>query len=207
MTSADKPWRTDPISIRKKELRKEIGERLVTIPIEETARQSEIVLKKLLSSSWFQEAKRLSVYTHAYLEIHTDKIVEESLAQGKEVFVPQFTTGNLIMKMLKVPSLDEYNAMEKYRYGIRQPKMEDNWEPYENSGPLDLMLVPGVGFTKEGHRLGHGMGYYDRFLADHRARFGKLPLLYGLAQIQQMVDSVPLGESDVKLDGVLHADE
>ena len=50
-------------------------------------------------------------------------------------------------------------------------------------------------------------GYYDRFLADHKARFGKLPLLYGLAQTQQIVDTLPLGEDDVKLNGVLYADE
>ncbi|VDM84923.1 unnamed protein product [Strongylus vulgaris] len=72
--------------------------------------------------------------------------------------------------------------------------------------PLDLMLLPGVAFTKDGDRLGHGMGYYDRMLADHKNRFGKLPLMYGLSLTQQMVDSVPLGETDIKLDGVIRAE-
>ncbi|CAJ0593688.1 unnamed protein product [Cylicocyclus nassatus] len=206
--SSDKPWLSDPISIKKKELRKKVEQQeLLTLSGEDQAQQSTKVLEKVLAAPWFKDANRISIYAGVeYGEIQTDEIVKAILDSGKTAFVPQFKKGTLTMKMLKVPSYEEYAKMEMYRFGIRQPKDEDNWEPYENTGPLDLVLLPGVAFTKNGDRLGHGMGHYDRMLADHKNRFGKLPKMYGLALTQQMVDSVPLSDTDIKLDGVICAE-
>ncbi|VDM82162.1 unnamed protein product [Strongylus vulgaris] len=123
---------------------------------EDIMQQSDIVREKILRSLWLKNAKRISIYSSANSgEIQTDKIVEELLNQGKDVFVPQvlvfleapanltiktalfqFATGSLVMKMLRVPSFQDYERMEHYRYGIRQPKQEDNWEPYEKTGEL-----------------------------------------------------------------------
>ncbi|CAJ0593697.1 unnamed protein product [Cylicocyclus nassatus] len=207
MSTTSKSWVNDPISKQKKELRKEVQQRFLSISAEEQVQQSNKVLEKILAAPWFKDAKRISIYSSAkYGEIQTDKIVKAILDHDKIAFVPQFTTGNLLMKLLKVPSYEAYEKMEPYRYGIRQPKDEDNWEPYEKSGPLDLVLLPGVAFTKNGDRLGHGMGYYDRMLADHKNRFGRLPIMYGLSLSQQMVDSVPLSDTDIKLDGVICAE-
>lgn len=88
-------------------------------------------------------------------------------------------------------------------------------------GGLDLILMPGVAFTHQGGRLGHGMGYYDKFLYEH---FNKNPhrytdspqsiadkiatkktILLGLALKEQIVDVVPLDETDVLLDDILTA--
>lgn len=90
------------------------------------------------------------------------------------------------------------------------------------SGGLDLILCPGVAFTRRGGRLGHGMGYYDKFLAEHFNRNAhrrgepsqtsidaKLTehktILLGLALKEQIVDEVPLDERDVLLDQVITA--
>lgn len=90
-----------------------------------------------------------------------------------------------------------------------------------SSGGLDLILMPGVAFTQNGGRCGHGMGYYDKFLQEH---FNKNPhrqrdpsqsieqkltqketVLLGLALNEQIVDEVPLDATDVLLDGVVTA--
>lgn len=79
--------------------------------------------------------------------------------------------------------------------------------------------MPGVAFTRQGGRLGHGMGYYDKFLHEH---FNKNPhrntdspqsiadkiaakktILLGLALKEQIVDEVPLDETDVLLDDIV----
>lgn len=87
-----------------------------------------------------------------------------------------------------------------------------------------MILAPGVAFTRRGGRLGHGMGYYDRFLHEH---FAKNPhrrvdsprsapnidemisnhktILYGLAFNEQLVDTVPLEETDVILHEIITA--
>ncbi|KAK5972637.1 5-formyltetrahydrofolate cyclo-ligase [Trichostrongylus colubriformis] len=206
MTSTTKQWQTDPVSLQKKELRKNIAARLANVSAEEVRRQSDIVIDKVLSSSWFKNARRMSVYVHTSGEVETDRIVLESLKQGKQLFIPKFAKGNLRMRLLRVPSQREFLELKPTLWGIRQPDDSDCWEDHEDTGALDLILMPGVAFTTDGCRLGHGMGYYDRALAAHQQQFGAMPAIYGLALTQQIVDQVPLSETDVKLDGVIKAD-
>jgi 5-formyltetrahydrofolate cyclo-ligase len=65
-----------------------------------------------------------------------------------------------------------------------------------------LVLMPLVGFDGEGNRLGNGAGYYDRFLASRRGRYGR-PLLMGIAFECQRLDALPSAAHDVPLDGVI----
>lgn len=89
------------------------------------------------------------------------------------------------------------------------------------SGGLDLILLPGVAFTRNGGRLGHGMGYYDKYLEEHFKRnphrrsdeqlnldqkiSQKKTILLGLALNEQIVDEVPLEPNDFPLDAVVTA--
>ena len=62
-------------------------------------------------------------------------------------------------------------------------------------GFIDLVVVPGLGFTEQGHRIGRGMGFYDRFLA--QSEF--LGVSCGLAFEEQVIPSVPMLDHDVAL--------
>ena len=66
--------------------------------------------------------------------------------------------------------------------------------------------MPGVAFTREGARLGHGMGYYDTYLHRCKLELGKIPTTIALAFKEQIVESVPVSESDVLVDKVLFED-
>ena len=75
---------------------------------------------------------------------------------------------------------------------------------YSFSGGLDLILVPGLAFTRSGQRLGRGKGYYDRYLHRYRQLPGMRPLTtVALAFKQQVFDSIPTSEHDVVVDVVL----
>ena len=65
--------------------------------------------------------------------------------------------------------------------------------------PIDLVLVPGIAFTRAGARIGRGAGFFDRFLAHRAARAIKI----GIAFSFQIVESIPLDRYDVKLDLVV----
>jgi 5-formyltetrahydrofolate cyclo-ligase len=65
--------------------------------------------------------------------------------------------------------------------------------------PIDLVLVPGIAFTREGARIGRGAGFFDRFLAHRAARAIKI----GIAFSFQIVESLPADPHDVKLDLVV----
>ncbi|WKX92458.1 hypothetical protein Q1695_010466 [Nippostrongylus brasiliensis] len=205
MSSSAESVSADSITAQKKQLRKTIGKLLSEIQPEEIKRQSDIVVQKVLSSTWFHNAQRISVYVHTSGEIETDRIVEESLRMQKQVFIPKFVRGNSNLQLLRIPSLDRFQSLKPALWGIRQPGEDDVWENYESTGALDLILMPGVAFTTSGCRLGHGMGYYDRALATHQRMFHSMPLRYGLALREQLVDSVPISGTDVNLDGIVHA--
>ena len=66
-------------------------------------------------------------------------------------------------------------------------------------GPMDLVLVPGIAFTRAGGRMGRGFGFFDRFLAHRAARAIKIGIGFNF----QIVESLPLEPHDVKLDLVV----
>jgi len=66
-------------------------------------------------------------------------------------------------------------------------------------GPIDLVLVPGIAFTRAGGRMGRGFGFFDRFLA-HRA---VAAIKIGVTFRFQIVESLPLESHDIKLDLVV----
>ena len=79
------------------------------------------------------------------------------------------------------------------------------WEIREPVGPavdpatIDLVIVPGVAFTLDGRRLGHGKAFYDRFLPQTAA------VMVGACFSEQLVDDLPTEAHDVRLHHVVHA--
>jgi len=69
-----------------------------------------------------------------------------------------------------------------------------------------LVLVPGMAFDERGHRLGRGGGFYDRYIAHRRqsaAGGAKRVFTAGIALEAHMLDAVPVGPLDERLDGVV----
>lgn len=64
--------------------------------------------------------------------------------------------------------------------------------------------MPGLGFTADGRRLGHGKGYYDKFLAKCTKRFAQPPVTMGLALNEQILDEIPVTSTDYRLDYVIN---
>lgn len=76
--------------------------------------------------------------------------------------------------------------------------MEPTGELFTDYDLIDVAIVPGMAFDREGHRLGRGKGYYDRFLA-------QLPHIYkiGICFPFQLVDKVPADVHDILMDEVI----
>jgi len=77
-------------------------------------------------------------------------------------------------------------------------------EPTEAAAEIapTLLLVPLLAYDSEGFRLGYGGGYYDRALADLRAGVGPV-LAVGMAFSEQMVEHVPHGDHDERLEWIV----
>ena len=81
--------------------------------------------------------------------------------------------------------------------GIEIAVPEDDPEPCN----VDMVVVPGVAFTADGHRLGQGGGWYDRFLAD----VGDETVTIGVCFAEQVVSAVPQEPHDISVHRVISA--
>jgi len=183
------------LSELKKKIRKEILEKLHNIDKEEKKKRVKVLKEKLFSLAEFKKAKCVMFYVSKHYEIDTHEMIDESIAMGKKVVVP------ITLKEEKTLGLSELRDREKELikgyYGIHQPH-EKHIKPVRLE-EVDVMVIPGIAFDKYGHRLGHGGGYFDRFL--HRAPVNLVTV--GLAFDFQIINELPRYDTDIPVHKIL----
>ena len=107
------------------------------------------------------------------------------------------------MEMVKLYSIADYHQLPETKWKIKQPALDDERENALLTGGLDMIICPGVAFTPEGHRLGHGKGYYDSFLRNLTDNSKKPIHIFGLALKEQIYETIPFTERDFQLQKVL----
>ena len=148
------------VHLEKKKLREDILEKLHNISKEEKGKKVRALKEKLFSLEEFKKAECVMFYVSKDYEVDTHNMIDESIAMGKKVVVPITLKEE---KRLRPSELkDREKELIKGHYGIHQPG-EEHIRPVPLE-EVDLMVVPALAFDKSGHRLGHGGGYYDRFL-------------------------------------------
>ncbi len=119
-------------------------------------------------------------------------LLEDALAGGKIAALPRFNPAGKNYVACRVQNLRSEIAPGEF--GIREPAARCAGIPLDR---LDLILVPGVAFDLQGRRLGRGRGFYDHLLADVRG------VKCGITFDEQMVNDVPAGPSDVRMNFIL----
>uniref|UniRef100_A0A1B0D5I9 5-formyltetrahydrofolate cyclo-ligase n=1 Tax=Phlebotomus papatasi TaxID=29031 RepID=A0A1B0D5I9_PHLPP len=168
--------------------------------------QSKAITAKVLALPEFKAAQRISIYLSTDAEVNTVEILKEMFHQKKEVYVPTYHKN--VMEMVKLKDFADYESLPMTSWKIKQPKWSDNRESALDSGGLELILMPGVAFTESCGRCGHGMGYYDKFLARLIEKSGRDNVkLIAVAFKEQLVpdDELPMDATDVRLDAVITA--
>jgi len=140
----------------KKRLRAEIRIRRADLSAERMDSASRRIQELVLGSAWYREAASVFTYVSMPGEPATDRILRQALADGKRVYVPRCRGG----EMLAV-RIDDPGALRPGMMGIPEPQ---ECRETLSAEKLDLILVPCVSASPDGRRLGHGGGYYDRFL-------------------------------------------
>ncbi|KAG1473227.1 hypothetical protein G6F56_001076 [Rhizopus delemar] len=149
----------------KRQLRKDIASRLQKISSAETLKQSKQVFEKLQQLEQFKNAKNVSIYiSMPTCEIVTTEIIHLLLKSDKNCFIPRCTKSN--MDMLKINSIEDFESLPLNKWNIPEPSFDDDREnALKMKEGLDLILMPGVAFDQNRNRIGHGKGYYDRYLS------------------------------------------
>ena len=168
----------------KSELRKEISEKLKSQDPREKIKKDKIIKKRLLSLGGFKEARVVAFYISLKGEVDTEALIDEALALGKSVVAPVIVGDDLELFEFK----DRKAELAEGPYGILQPA-HNSIKPFPKE-EIDFIVVPGLGFTKDGKRLGRGKGFYDRLLKTLPGRVKKVGLAYDL-QIKKDLPTTP----------------
>ena len=169
-------------------LRKQLLGKRNLMSTAELLEKSQQIKKKLFSLPEFRSAKAVMFYVSFNNEVSTHDMIKEAL-KNKKVAVPKVKEKHLIL--CEIRSFDELD--EKDKFDILQPSKS---KEIKKEG-VDLIIVPGVGFDRNGHRLGYGFGYYDRFLENV-----EIPTI-GLAFDFQIVEKLPVYDHDVRMKKVI----
>ena len=181
----------------KKILRKEILAKRKNINTVEKEEKDRKILEKFYESKYYIEAKNIFIYISYDSEINTKGIINKALMDNKKIYVPRTEFKTRLMDAVKITSLD--NLIES-EYGILEPSAE---KPHIDPNGLDLIVVPGVAFDRNGGRMGYGAGFYDRYFEkisnDNMKKVIKLALAYDF----QILEKIPMNEQDVPVNYII----
>jgi len=157
--------------------------------------KSNRIVDKLIKFDKYQQSEKIMLYIATKSEVQTQRIIESAQKDNKNIYIP------LIIQEQQdlIPSLviDFEKEIALGNLGIVQPK-----EEFHRLFPpniLDLVIIPGVAFTQQGHRLGRGGGYYDRFLKKLSGQAYSVALAFEM----QIIKEIPLEESDMPVDCII----
>ena len=173
-------------------LRKQIRDKKRAMTPQQIEYASRDLGRQFAASSLYREAKTIYGYLPYNQEVRTVPMLEQALRDGKRVAVPK-VYGN----EMKFIYLDDLSKVEKGYSGIPEPILDG---PVADDATA-LVLMPGLAFDPQGHRIGYGGGFYDKFLAsepDHPT----LALCYDF----QMLPHLETEEFDMPVDCVLWAE-
>ena len=160
-------------------------------PVEREA-ASRHACSRLEQQPLWQKSKAILFYAPTLGEVDVWPLLVDSLEAGKAVFLPRYSTEEKTYVACQVT--DAVRDLRTGQFGIREP--HDACAKI-SSNRLDLILVPGLGFDFDGHRLGRGKGFYDQLLTELQGT------TCGVAFDQQIVSRVPAEPHDMRLSCIL----
>ena len=177
---------------RKSILRKQMSAKIKAISLEKRQSDSEKLCSNLKAQSLFQNAGSILFFASLPEEPDLWPLVNETLAGKKMAALPCFDTDSQTYVPRHVK--DIHVEILSGKFGIREPAPTCIAIPLDD---LDVVLVPGVAFSLDGHRLGRGKGFYDRLLENFNGK------KIGIAFDEQIVDAIPVEKNDVIMDLIL----
>lgn len=179
----------DP-NLEKKSLRRLLLEKREATSHEMIKIASERIRRNLKKIEVFESAKKIAAYYPLGNEVRTQDIIQEALSYGKEISLPRVSG-----KEIQFRKIEDFSSLEKGMFDIMEPK-----ENCPISKELDVVLVPAVGMSSDGARLGYGHGYYDRYLLKN-----KVPSI-ALIFEKQIIKKIPRDENDAVIDWIVTED-
>ena len=177
--------------MNKQELRRTIREQKRAMTNEEIELRSQKLSELFLNSEAYKNAKTVYGYLPYNQEVRTVPMLEQALRDGKRVAVPKCYGDEM-----KFIYMNDLSKVEKGYANIPEPIADEPVADDETA----LVLMPGMAFDPQGHRIGYGGGFYDKFLAQE-PNHPTLALCYEF----QVLPHLETEEFDIPVDCVLWA--
>lgn len=168
--------------MNKKELRKSIKSLVAQLSNENKISEARCVFSTIEKSDIYKQCRNILLFASLPDEIPTHDIIKK-WSKGKNIFLPR-VNGNSLDIIRYVPGM-----LKKGSFNILEPSGDDTIDP----ATIDLIIVPGVAFDKQGNRLGRGKGFYDRLLSTTEAK--TIAVCFDC----QLVDLIPTESHDVPI--------
>jgi 5-formyltetrahydrofolate cyclo-ligase len=173
----------------KGEIRRKLRDKLAAMSEEDRHAKSISACSFVAGTTDFAGARVIMLYLSAQNEVDTAPLALRAWQDGKTVVVPKVSWDQRRMLPVEITSLT--TGLTTTGPGVREPIA---------GAPIplnliDMVIVPGLGFTTDGHRIGRGMGFYDRFLAQNEF----IGVSCGLAYEEQIVPALPVLDHDISL--------
>jgi 5-formyltetrahydrofolate cyclo-ligase len=174
------------VSEDKEALRARMRAARAAIDPQERSRLATEVERRLLVLPEVAAAGTILLFYSFGSEVDTSGVAQHVHRAGKRLLLPYLEAGG--MEAAEVLPGD---ALTPSTYGPKEPSRRVAVEAED----VDLVITPGLAFDREGHRLGYGGGYYDRYLARLRPDATRV----GIGFSMQVLDEVPAGPSDERV--------
>lgn len=181
--------------LSKNELRALVRQRKAAHPPAELREMSEQACRGVCRSPFWMAARSVLLYHPLPDEVDVTPLLDKAFRAGKRVYLPVVTGACAIEVRRWAPG----TQMRTGAFGIQEPTGAD--VSMEECGRIDLAIVPGMGFDREGHRLGRGKGYYDRLLA--RTPHAHL---MGVCLPFQLLREIPHEAHDIDMDSLVYSE-
>ena len=176
----------------KKELRRKIRQQKQAMTEDQILSASMCLAEQFLNTKQYLDAKSVYGYMPYNQEVRTVPILQRALDDGKRVAVPKVYGDE--MRFIYITGFDD---LENSDMGIPEPVADS---PVADD-PAALVLMPGLAFDQQGHRIGYGGGFYDKFLAAE-PNHPTVALCYDFQMMPQLETDV----FDIPVDLVLWAE-
>ena len=164
-------------------IRKDIAALKKKLSEKTTAELSQKICTSLVQTELFQKADCIALYYGMNDEVRTSGLIEKWYKK-KNIVLPVTS-----LETIKFHTYKGKEFLNKSALGIPEPTSTD----VIHHEDIDLFIVPGVAFDREGNRLGRGKGYYDKYLA------GIIKPIIGICFDFQLMDSIPAEKHDIKM--------
>ncbi len=176
----------------KRKIRKEVLRQRDSISADSKKAKDDSIKDILINTPEFKKAHSILFYASYKSEVDTFGIIKYSISVNKTIALPKVN--------IETSSLDIYEIKDLSELGIGYQNIPEPILPDDrilNVKDIDLIIVPGVAFDESCNRLGYGKGCYDKML------ISKSSPAIALAYEEQIIDSVPAEQHDIKMDKII----